>query len=92
MVTADSDECVTEQRDDGGRNGSDDHGDELRGWRDGDVWKYGGDERSCGEQHHDHGDNAGGQRGAVTVTVTNVGGQSGSLTNGYTYVVRADGD
>jgi IPT/TIG domain len=30
-----------------------------------------------------------GSAGAVTVTVTNLGSQSGSLTNGYTYVVTA---
>ena len=38
---------------------------------------------SGGEQHDDHGDDAGAWAGAVTVTVT-VNGQSGTLTNGYT--------
>ena len=33
-----------------------------------------------------------GSAGAVTVTVTNVSGQSGSLANGFTYVVDADGE
>ena len=48
---------------DGGRDGGDDHRDELCGGSDGDVRECGGDERSGGEQHDDHGDNAGGQRG-----------------------------
>ena len=33
-----------------------------------------------------------GSAGAVTVTVTNPGVQSGSLANGYTYVVVTDGE
>ena len=61
---------IAEQRTSGGWNGSDDHGDELCGGRDGDVWQCGGDERGGGEQHDDHGDDAGGSAGAVTVTVT----------------------
>jgi hypothetical protein len=30
-----------------------------------------------------------GNAGAVTVTVTNLGGQSGSLANGFTYIVTS---
>ena len=30
--------------------------------------------------------------GAVTVTVTNPGGQSGSLASGFTYIAVADGE
>ena len=44
---------------DGGRDGGDDHGDELRGGSDGDVWEHGSDERGGDEQHDDHGDDAG---------------------------------
>ena len=44
----------------------------------------GSDQCGGGEQHDDHGHDAGGNSGAVTVTVT-VSGQSGSLTNGFTY-------
>ena len=47
----------------------------------------GGDQRRGGEQHDDHGHDAGGSAGAVTVTVTNRWVQSGSLANGFTYVV-----
>ncbi len=43
-------------------------------------------QRGGGEQHDHHGDDASGHAaGAVTVTVT-VGGQSGSLANGFTYI------
>ena len=70
---------------DGGWDGGDDHGDELRRGGDGDVRRDGGDERGGRERDTDHGDDAGGSAGAVTVTVT-VNGQSGSLANGYTYV------
>ena len=38
-------ERVPEQRFDGGWNGGDDHGDELCRGSDGDVWRYGGDQR-----------------------------------------------
>ena len=44
---------------DGGRDGGNDHGDELCGGSDGDVRSDGGDERGGGEQHIDHGDDAG---------------------------------
>ncbi len=80
--------CQSEQRTGGGWDGGDDHGDELCGGSDGEVWSHGSDQRGGGEQHIDHGHNAGGCAGAVTVTVT-VNGQSGSLTNGFTY--NADG-
>ena len=43
-------QCVAEQRPGSGRNGGDDHGDQLRDGRDGDVWKCGGNQRSGGEQ------------------------------------------
>ena len=46
---------------DGGRNGSDDHGNELCDGSDGDVRERGGDERSGSERDDDHGDNAGGE-------------------------------
>ena len=82
---ADGEQCESEQRSRGGWDGGDDHGDELRGRSDGDVRSDGGDERGGGEQHIDHGDDTGRKCGAVTVTVTNSNGQSGSLTNGFTY-------
>ncbi len=56
-------ECQSEQRVDGGWDGGDDHGDELCGGRDGDVRSCGGDQRGGGEQHDDHGDDAGGECG-----------------------------
>ena len=59
---ADGEQCSAEQRADGGRNGGHDHGDELCGGSDGDVWRDGGDQRGGGEQHVDHGHDAGGQR------------------------------
>ena len=61
---ADGEQCVTEQRADGGRDGGDDHGDELCGGSDGDVWRDGGDERGGGERDADHGDDAGRERGS----------------------------
>ena len=45
-------------------DGGDDHGDELCRRSDGNVWRDGGDQRGGGEQHDDHGDDAGGQRGS----------------------------
>ena len=45
----------------------------------------GSDQRSGSQQHHDHGDDAGRNAGAVTVTVT-VNGQNGNLTNGFSYI------
>ena len=60
---ADGEQRSAEQRIAGGRYGGDDHGDELRGGSDGDVWRDSGDERGGGEQHDDHGDDAGGKRG-----------------------------
>ncbi len=79
-------ECIAEQRSGGGRDGGDDHGDELRGGRDGDVWQRGGDQRGGGEQHDDHGDDAGGQCGCGDGDGDNSGGQSGSLASGFTYI------
>ena len=88
VVYADGEQCISEQRSGGGRDGGDDHGDELCHGSDGDVRRDGGDERGGGEQHDDHGDDAGRHAaGAVTVTVT-VNGQSGSLANGFTYIRR----
>ena len=82
---ADGEQCISEQRFGGRWNGGDDHGDELCRGSDGKVRRYGGDQRGGGEQHDDHGHDARvGSAGAVTVTVT-VNGQSGSLTNGFTY-------
>ena len=81
----------SEQRINGGRHGGHDHGHELRHGSDGDVRSDGSDQRGGGEQHDDHGHDPAGSAGAVTVTVT-VGGQSGSLTNGFTYVGRPDGE
>ncbi len=57
--TADSDRCESEQRDNGGWDGGDDHGDKFCHGSDGDVWRDGGDECGSGEQHDDHGDHAG---------------------------------
>ena len=82
--SADGEQRGTEWGIDGGRYGSDDHRDELCDGSHGDVWECGGDQRGGGERDADHGDNAGGTAGAVTVTVT-VSGQSGSLSNGFTY-------
>ena len=41
--------------------GGDDHGHELRGRSDGDIRRRGGDQCGGGEQHHDHGEDAGGK-------------------------------
>ena len=84
---ADGEQCLAEQRAGGRWDRGNDHGDELRRGSDGDDWRDGGDQRGGREQH----DRSQRQRrraraGAVTVTVT-VNGQSGSLTNGFTYVV-----
>ena len=56
---ADGDECIAEQRVDGGRDRGDDHGDELCGGSDSHVRRDGSDQRSGGEQHDDYGDDAG---------------------------------
>ena len=64
VVIADGDECVAEQRTGSGWDGGDDHGDELCGGSDGDVRRDGSDERGGGEQHDDHGDDAGASRGS----------------------------
>ena len=71
----------------GGRNSGHDYRHELRGGCGGDVWQYGGDQCRGGEQYDDHGDDSGGDAGAVTVTVTNPGGQSGSLASAFTYIL-----
>ena len=52
--TADGEQRVTEQRVNGGRDGGDDHGDELCRGGDGDVRRYGGDQRGGSEQHDHH--------------------------------------
>ena len=54
---------------------------------DGDVWRCGGNQRCSGEQHDDHSHDSGGDCRCVTVSVTNLGSQSGSLASGFTYVV-----
>ena len=61
---ADGEQCESEQRVDGGWDGGNDHGDELYGGSDGDVWGCGGDQRGGGEQHDDHGDDTGGNCGS----------------------------
>ena len=71
---------------DGGRDGGNDHGDELCRGSDGDVWRGGGDERGGGEQHDDHGDDAGRECGGGDGDGDGPSGQSGSLANGFTYV------
>ena len=58
-VIADGDERVAEQWVNGGRDGGDDHGDELCLGSDGDVRRYGGDERGGGKQHDHHSDDPG---------------------------------
>ena len=58
---ADSEQCESEQRTGGGRDGGDDHGDELCGGGDGEVWSHGSDQRGGGEQHVDHGNNTSGK-------------------------------
>ena len=57
-------ERVAEQRPGGRRDGGDDHGDELRSGSDGDVRQHGGHQRGGGEQHDDHGDDAGRECGS----------------------------
>ncbi len=52
----DSEQCEPEQRTGGGWNSGDDHGDELCGGSDGEVWSHGSDQRGGGEQHIDYGD------------------------------------
>ena len=47
----------------GGRDGGDDHGNELCRRSDGNVRRDGGDECGGGEQHDDHGDDTGRERG-----------------------------
>ena len=71
-----------------GRDGGDDHRDELCHGRDGDVWQCGGDQRGGGEQHDDHGDNAGRQCGSGDGDGDQLSGQSGSLASGFTYIVQ----
>ena len=66
-------QCVAEQWTDSRWDGGHDHGDELPGGSDGDARRNGGDQREGGEQHDDHGDDAGASAGAVTVTVTGMG-------------------
>ncbi len=83
---ADGEQCESEQRVDGGRDGGDDHGDELRRGSDGDVWSYGGDQRGGGEQHDDYGDDAGGECGRGDGDGDR-NGQSGSLASAFTYIV-----
>ena len=77
---------LTEQRPDRRWHGGDHHRDELCCGSDGDDWRHSGDERGGRERDTDHGYDTGRHAvGAVTVTVT-VNSQSGSLTNGFTYV------
>ena len=83
--SANGEQCVPNNGPTGGRDGGNHHGDELRYGRDGDVRRHGSDQRGGGEQHDHHGDHTGACGGAVTVTVTNLGGLSGSLANGFTY-------
>ena len=59
---ADGEQRIAEQRDDGRWDGGDDHGNELCGGSDGNVWRDGSDERGGGEWDTDHGHDAGRQR------------------------------
>ncbi len=59
LGSANGEQCVAEQRIDGGRDGSNDHGHELCRGSNGDVWRCGSDQRGGGEQHDDHSDDAG---------------------------------
>ena len=87
VVIPDREQCGAEQRSDGGWDGGDDHGDELCGRSDGDVWRDGSDECGGGERDdRSRRRRRQGVRERSTVTVT-VNSQSGSLTNGFTYVV-----
>ena len=81
------DQCLSEQRVDGGRNGGDDHRDQLCRWSDGDVRRDGGNQCGGGEQYVDHGDDAGARGGGGDGDGDESNGQPGSLTNGFTYVV-----
>ena len=92
ICVADGEERHAQQRIDGGRNGGDDYRDELCRGSDGDVRQYGGDERSGGKRHDDHGDDAGGQCGCGDGDGDQGSGQSGSLASGFTYVATADGE
>ena len=64
-------------------------GNELRQRSDGEIWRRGGNERGVGvaKVQRITATTPAGSVGAVTVTVTNTGGLSGSLTNGFTYAV-----
>ena len=68
----------------GGWDGGDDHGDELRRGSDGDVWGTAATNVVVVSSTTITATTPAGAAGAVTVTVT-VNGQSGSLTNGFTY-------
>ena len=59
---ADGEQRESGQRVDIGRYRGDHHGDQLRRRGDGEVRQRGGSQRDSGEQHHHHGDHAGGQR------------------------------
>ena len=59
----DGEQCIAADRIDDGRDGGDDHGDELCGRSDGDVRRDGSHERGGGERDADHGDDAGGKCG-----------------------------
>jgi len=83
---ADSERRFAEQRFDGGRNSSHDHRDKLRhgSYRDG--WRNGGDERSGVSGTQITATTPAGSAGQWTVTVTNLGAQSGSLASAFTYM------
>ncbi len=61
---ANGDQCFAEQWTGSGRNGGDDHGDELCGRRDGEIWKRGGQQRGSGEWDADHSDDTGWECGS----------------------------
>ena len=61
-------------------------GDELYGERDGDVETGRGNQRGGGEQHVHNGHNSSGRRWCGDNDRITVNRQSGSLTNGFTYV------
>ena len=83
--SADSEQCESEYWDDGGRNGGDDHWDELCGRSDGDVRQCGSDQCGGGERDADHGDDTGGECGRSDSDGDQLGLASGSLANGFTY-------
>ena len=83
----DGEQCKSEQRIDRGRDGGNDHGDELRRRSDGDVREDSGDQCSGGEQYDDHGDNTGRDCGCGDGDGDQPGSQSGSLASGFTYTV-----